>query len=210
MSTKGHVIWIEGVMGAGKSTLTGALAWRLNYRAIDEPVESNFVLEPFYKDPEKYGFVMQMHLLMVRYNAQLAAAAEAIGCLGYDGAIIDRGLPGDRVFAQLFLTDIEWRVYEHAYNIMSSSLRPPSLLVYLDVEPEEALRRVQERGRKCEAGITLSYLEDLHKGYDSMLKEIESHKHAWSRGINVLRIPWTQPHLPVDGVIESVIDALKG
>ena len=39
-------------------------------------------------------------------------------------------------------------------------------MVYLDVSPEESLRRIRLRKRAVEAGITLEYLQSLHAAYE--------------------------------------------
>jgi deoxyadenosine/deoxycytidine kinase len=207
----GPLIWVEGLIGAGKSSVTEQLAGALNARPLYEPVGTNPFLDKFYKEPEKYAFAMQIYLLHVRYNLQNLAAGEAL--LG-KGAIMDRGLPGDRVFCKMHIQEknIEpelWTVYEMAFIIMSSSLRPPSLLVYLDVSPETALRRVRSRGRGCEEdGVTLDYLRKLQAGYEELLAEINSGEHAWSRGIQVLRYDWDQDFLPFGDLLTAVKDAL--
>ena len=44
----GPIIWIEGIIGCGKTTLTEMLAAALKLRAIFEPVDSNPYLKLFY------------------------------------------------------------------------------------------------------------------------------------------------------------------
>ena len=67
------VLWIEGIIGAGKTTLANQLADALNMRAIHEPVESNPYLGLFYENPKQWAFTMQMHLLAHRYGLQKLA-----------------------------------------------------------------------------------------------------------------------------------------
>ena len=44
------LIWVEGIIGAGKSTFSREIAKRLELRLIEEPVETNPYLEKFYQD----------------------------------------------------------------------------------------------------------------------------------------------------------------
>lgn len=204
----GPVIWVEGLIGAGKSTLTQKLSEELKLRPVFEPVDSNPYLERFYVDPKRWAFPMQMHLLHYRYNMQQIAAREALGGM-YRGAILDRGLPGDRVFCKLHqlygnISDLEWYTYELAYATMACSLVPPSLLVFLDVEPEIAFERVKRRNRAAETTLTLEYLQNLRKGYLDMISEVEGGEHAWSRGLRILRVPWNQDYLPTVDLIASL------
>lgn len=207
--TYGPIIWIEGIIGAGKSTITSALSKALGLRPIHEPVDDNPYLERFYKEPKRWAFPMQIELLHRRYSMQKLAAFEATSAGGYQGAILDRGMPGDRVFAHMHMlagnmAEVEWNTYELCYDIMVCSLIPPSLLIFLDVEPEVALERVRERARAAEDGLPLKYLQDLRKGYLDLLVQIEAGQHAWSRGMEVMRLAWNVDHQPADKLVEML------
>ena len=210
----GSIIWVEGLIGSGKTTLTEKIAQTLNLRALYEPVEANPYLKIFYEDPKRWAFPMQIHLLHCRYALQKLAAYEATTTGGYAGAVIDRGLPGDRVFCRLHMlagniSELEWQTYEKAYDIMTGSLTPPSLLLFLNVEPEVALERIKKRNRGAETSMTLDYLVRLRKGYLDLLVEIESGEHAWSRGMRVVQIPWNTDHQPIDKLIDILKHQLR-
>lgn len=214
LNLTGLIIWCEGLIGAGKTTLAKQLSELLDLRIMFEPVKENPYLDRFYENPKRWAFAMQMHLLHYRFALQNSAMWEAM--LGR-GAIIDRGLPGDRVFAKLHLKagnidPLEWETYEKAYAVMSCELRPPSVIVYLDVSPEEALSRIQNRGRDAEMGITVDYLRELHEGYTELLNEIEAGTHAWSQGMRVIRIPWNEspPPAEVVQILETKLNLAGG
>lgn len=203
------LIWIEGLIGAGKTTLTRALAEALTLRPLFEPVEANFLLADFYRDPDRYAFAMQMHLLMVRFNLQQLAAAEVLSPTPYRGVVLDRGLPGDRVFARVQLRqghfdETMWRVYEHAFNSLMCALRPPSLLLFLDADPTVAHARLQARGRDFERDISLEYLRILQAEYHALLDELTHGRHAWGGGVQVLTLPWGQGDDDIDAAVEAV------
>ncbi|MHA2364830.1 MAG: deoxynucleoside kinase [Candidatus Hodarchaeales archaeon] len=200
------IFWIEGIIGAGKSTITKKLAEALNLRPLLEPVKSNPYLAKFYKDPKRWAFSMQIELLFRRYAMQKLAAYEVTSESQFSGAILDRGLPGDRVFAKLHMmegniSDMEWQTYLTAYNIMTCSLFPPSLLIFLDVDPRVAIARLEKRDRDAEVGIPIDYLEKLQRGYFDLIAEIESGQSAWSRGIKVLRLSWNVDDQPLTDLI---------
>jgi deoxyadenosine/deoxycytidine kinase len=210
----GPVVWVEGIIGSGKTTLAELLAQKLGLRLIQEPVETNPYLERFYKDPKRWAFSMQVELLHRRFAMQKLASYEATGEGGYAGAVLDRGLPGDRVFAKLHMlegnmADIEWETYAHAADVMSCSLVSPSLMIYLDVEPEVALHRIQARARGAESGMKLDYLEKLRRGYLDLLVEIQSGSHAWSRGMEVMRLAWNIDDQPTEKLVEALRDKFK-
>lgn len=196
----GCLIWVEGIIACGKSTFAKEISKRLDLRLIEEPVGhgegiDNPYLEKFYKDPGKYAFSMQIFLLHQRYAMQQLASYEATGVGGYKGAILDRSLSGDRVFAKMLMQDglidpLDFKTYESAYSIMCRSLLPPTLLIFLDVQPQTAYDRMKVRSRSAEAGVPLDYLIKLRKGYQELLREAESALLPWAHAIRICRIPW--------------------
>jgi deoxyadenosine/deoxycytidine kinase len=207
------IIWIEGVIGAGKTTLARTLGEALGMRVLEEPVDSNPYLTLFYKDPKRWAYAMQIHLMGVRYGMQQLAAYEAVSGTS-NGVLLDRGLPGDRVFARLHtlennISALEWETYQRWYDIMTCSLIPPSLMIFLDTEPEIAHERLKERDRDAEKGVPLKYIQDLRKGYLDLMVEIESGRHPWARGMELERMAWNTDHLPVEPLIEALRDKYR-
>jgi len=209
------IIWTEGIIGAGKSTLATQLAERLNLRLLSEPVGTNPYLDKFYEDPKRWAFPMQIELLARRYAMQKEAAYGSVSPdNGWAGSVLDRGLPGDRVFCRLHylnknISKMEWETYERFYEIMACSLTPPSLMVFLDVDPSVALERVKKRARGAEVGLDLQYLNDLRKGYLDLIAEVESGIHPWSRGMEVRRIPWNADDQPTEPLVQYLADKFK-
>ena len=200
-------LWIEGIIGCGKTTFINELKNKYGYETYEEPVDLE-LLGLFYEDKARWSFPMQMRFLHRRYALQKKAAFSA--ALGQKVAV-DRGLPGDRVFARMlmldgFMTEKEWHIYNEAYNIMTCSLIPPSKLIYLDVKPEIALERIRKRDRTQEKGdlLPIEYLQRLNAEYDALLLEIEFGKSAWSRGITVYRVPWNEDDQDVGKALKAI------
>ena len=61
-------IGIAGIIGAGKSTLAQSLADHLGYDTYNEPVDDNPYLDDFYADMNRWGAMMQIHLLFRRFE----------------------------------------------------------------------------------------------------------------------------------------------
>lgn len=215
------VIWTEGIISAGKTTFSKLLAEYLNLRALFEPVDDNPLLDKFYtemeertinpelkKQPSRYAFAIQMYLMARRHAIQQLAAWEDRHH-EYQGAVIDRGLPGDRVFCKLHVAEgnIEqgfWDVYEYFYDVMSLNMPTPSLVVFLDVDPRTAYERMRTRNRGCESKVPLDYLVKLHRGYLDLMAEIESGAHRWSRGLQVMRVPWNVDHQDTKPLFDEI------
>ncbi|MBU1074112.1 deoxynucleoside kinase, partial [bacterium] len=58
-------------------------------------------------------------------------------------------------------------------------------IVYLDVTPENSLKRIRQRQRGCESGVSLEYLARLYQNYEEFVQEI-------SRLIPVIRVGWNE------------------
>jgi deoxyadenosine/deoxycytidine kinase len=202
-------IWIEGLISAGKSRLTTQLSEALGFRAFQEPVADKGYLELFYADPKRWSFSLQIEMLRRRWDLHRLAMLECKAGASA-GCLLDRGLPGDRVFAEMHyqagnIHHLEWQTYEALYSeFMSVPHMQPAILLYLDVSPETALRRIKLRSRPSEEAITFAYLATLRDAYQKLINEIEAGKHAWSNGIQVMMVDWDQDNKPVEQIVAAV------
>ena len=201
---KNNIIGISGIIGVGKSTLTKKLGEELEYDIINEPVETNEYLSNFYQNMSKYSFPMQVYLLNHRFkqHQQMVWADKS--------SIQDRTIYEDVIFAKMLkeaemMEELDFKTYIDLFNNMSNFLHRPDLILYLDVEPEEALRRVNERSRGCESGLTLEYLQDLRKGYEEWLEDVKDR-------IPVIRLDWNtyQDHKKIADIIRDKLSSKKG
>ena len=168
-------IGISGIIGAGKSTLAQNLAKHLGYEAFNEPVKDNPYLEDFYTDMNRWGAMMQIHLLFRRFEQH-----QQIVWNSKKGAVQDRTIYEDSIFARMlyeegFIDQRDYDTYLGHFNLMKRYLVYPDLLIYLRVNPETSLQRIAERGRKAEVGITLEYMQKLHEGYEEFIEEMNSY-----------------------------------
>jgi deoxyadenosine/deoxycytidine kinase len=213
----GAVIWCEAIIGAGKTTFCREIGKRLDLRVLEEPVDSNPYLERFYQDPKRWATMMQIYLLHQRFALQQLASYEATGVGGAKGSILDRSLSGDRVFAKMHMKagnidPLDWDTYEIAYNIMARTLLPPTLLIFLDVQPQTAFERMKKRNRGAEAGVPLDYLVQLRLGYQDLLREAETGLIPWAHAVRVSRIIWdpdTTTEKQWDAVSKTVADMCR-
>jgi len=188
------LVFVEGNIGSGKSTAAHELAKRLNLRLLAEPVDEE-LLQLFYDDKQRWSFPFQIEMLHRRWSMQVSAAAETTVEGGYDGAMLDRCLWGDLVFAEaLFKAGIihpkEWAIYLRALRNMALVLFPPTILLYLSARPETCLERIQQRNRPQEQSITLEYLQIIHEGYLRRLEEAKTGRYPWSHAMQYMIVPW--------------------
>jgi deoxyadenosine/deoxycytidine kinase len=160
---KNKFIVIEGIIGAGKTSLSKKIAEKFNGKLILEQFSDNPFLPKFYKDQEKYSFPLELSFLAERYK-QLKEEL-GTGDLFKDFLISDYYFTKSLIFAKCTLQDDEFRLFRNLFNIIHQSLPKPDLYVYLHLNPEKALQNIKTRGREYEKSIELSYLEKIGKNY---------------------------------------------
>jgi deoxyadenosine/deoxycytidine kinase len=187
------IIWIEGIIGVGKTTFAKELGRKLNFQTLEEPLNED-LLQIYYEDQNSWGFSFQIDMLHKRH--EIHSKAMNIASMG-KGVILDRGLPGDRVFANMLSKDgkihpINWEIYENAYRFATHSIAPPTLLIFLDVTPEIAHKRIKNRNRHAEQEdlLPLSYLERLYQEYRALINEFYTGSHPWSNKTEIWEIDW--------------------
>ena len=66
----------------------------------------------------------------------------------------------------------DYRTYRQLFQYMSNFMCKPNVIVYLDVKPERSLERINMRSRDVESGISLDYLKNLYRHYQTFIEEI--------------------------------------
>lgn len=206
------VIITAGMIGVGKTTLTGMLADHLGTKAFFEPVGDNPVLPLYYSDPKQYGFLLQIYFLNKRFGMIKQALAD-------DNNILDRSIYEDALFtkennAEGNISDTELSVYLKLLDNMMSELdtlpkKAPDLLVYANSDFETILYRIKKRGRDYEQ-------IDSHPELESYYYKMWSAYQQWFEDYDVspkLKIDLQKYNLEdpknVEVVLGQVDDALS-
>lgn len=156
-------IAIEGVIGAGKTTLARLLQPVLSAQVVLEEFDANPFLGDFYSDRARFAFQTQIFFLLSRYR-QLQAVA--ISLKTGESVIADYTFAKDQLFARLNLHGDELETYSQVYGALSEKLPRPDLLVYLRASTQTLLRRIEQRDRTYEREMDRDYIEALRKAYD--------------------------------------------
>lgn len=200
---KKHYVLIEGGIGLGKTTLADAIAKRIAARVLAEPVgDDNPYLEDYYKDPKAYAFKIQVFLLWRRFRAH--SLAQALVMQGDCSVISDRSYYGDRAFARVqhdlgYFDDRDFETYTELHRDMGRSLVLPTCVVLLDGDADLAFRRISERGRGCEVGMSKQYWQAV---------QAATIAEATAVGACVPVFLTLDASLSVDDLADSVVQAL--
>jgi deoxyadenosine/deoxycytidine kinase len=162
-------IAIEGLIGAGKTTLCERVAADLNGRLVLEEFDDNPFLPRFYAEPERYAFSVELSFLAQRYH-QLKRITEQ--SLFHACTVADYSIGKSLVFARVTLPEDEFVLFRDLYDIMYADLPRPQLLVYLHLPLERVRERIRQRGRGYESTITADYLERLQERYLDHLQKL--------------------------------------
>lgn len=171
------MIVIDGVVGAGKSTLAEKISEKLDvpiYYEIQNQTTLN-LLEEFYRDKKRWSFTLQIHFLNERFRM-----IKEIHQNG--GGILDRSIFGDRIFASMlnedgYMSDDEFHTYSTLLDNMLKHAKNPSLLLYIDCDLDTAMSRIKKRGRDMELSVDSIYWERLNKKYKQWYDSYDlSHK----------------------------------
>lgn len=157
-------IAIEGVIGAGKTTLAKMLAEKLEAKFVYEEFEKNPFLEDFYNDRKRFAFQTQMFFLINRYEQQKRLNQ---GDLFSDFIVSDYIFDKDKIFAYLNLVGEELKLYESTFPLLERDLRKPDLVVFLQSSIDRLIYNIKKRGRKIERNITRSYISELSEAYNN-------------------------------------------
>jgi deoxyguanosine kinase len=156
-------IAIEGVIGAGKTSLARMVAEHLGGRLVLEKFDENPFLAKFYEDPDHYAFQTQIFFLLSRYRQQQELFQAD---LFHDFIVSDYIFEKDKIFAYLNLQDDELKLYETIMGAFEKNIPTPDLVVYLQSSVDRLMKNIRNRGRKYEEKMSEEYIHDLNEAYN--------------------------------------------
>jgi len=163
MANRFDFIAIEGVIGAGKTTLAELLSAKKKARLVLEQFEENPFLPKFYEDRQRFAFQTQLAFLASRFKQQQQMVKRD---LFHEFIISDYLFEKDRIFARLNLDDDELALYDSIYKIMTGIAAKPDLVIFLQSDVGRLMQNIKNRGRDYEKHITEGYLSELNDAYN--------------------------------------------
>lgn len=170
------VITIAGTVGVGKSSLTRALAKKLNFRTSFENVDHNPYLDKFYDNFERWSFHLQIYFLAERFKEQKRI-------FEYGGGFIqDRSIYEDvDIFAKMHeeqgtMTPEDFKTYSELFEamVMTPYFPKPDVLIYLECDYDEVIERIKQRGRQMEIDTDPEYWKKLFRRYEEWISSFNA------------------------------------
>jgi len=162
-------IAIAGNIGSGKTTLTGLLSKHFGWSPHYEDVDTNPYLNSFYEDMQRWSFNLQIYFLNSRFR-QIVDIRKSGKTVIQDRTIYeDAFIFAPNLHSMNLMSTRDFDNYKSLFDLMSSFIQPPDLLIYLRASVPTLVNQIQKRGREYESSIRLDYLKNLNEMYDEWI-----------------------------------------
>lgn len=162
-------IAIAGNIGSGKTTLTGLLAKHFGWEPHYEDVDTNPYLNSFYEEMQRWSFNLQIYFLNSRFR-QVVAIRKSGKTVIQDRTIYeDAYIFAPNLHAMNLMSTRDYDNYRSLFELMSTFIQPPDLLIYLRASVPTLVNQIQKRGRDYETAIRLDYLKNLNDMYEEWI-----------------------------------------
>jgi deoxyadenosine/deoxycytidine kinase len=163
-------IAIAGNIGSGKTTLTSLLAKHFGWDPHYEDVDTNPYLNSFYEDMQRWSFNLQIYFLNSRFR-QVVDIRNSGKTVVQDRTIYeDAFIFAPNLHSMNLMSTRDFENYRSLFDLMSTFIQPPDLLIYLRASVATLVSQIQKRGREYENAIRLDYLKNLNEMYEEWIE----------------------------------------
>ncbi|MEI7499327.1 MAG: deoxynucleoside kinase [Bacteroidota bacterium] len=163
-------IAVAGNIGSGKTTLTGLLAKHFGWDPHYEDVDTNPYLNSFYEDMQRWSFNLQIYFLNSRFR-QVVNIRKSGKTVIQDRTIYeDAYIFAPNLHSMNLMSTRDFDNYRSLFDLMSTFIQPPDLLIYLRATVPTLVNQIQKRGRDYETAIRLDYLKNLNEIYEDWIE----------------------------------------
>jgi deoxyadenosine/deoxycytidine kinase len=163
-------IAVAGNIGSGKTTLTSLLSKHYKWDPHYEDVDDNPYLNDFYQDMQRWSFNLQIYFLNSRFNQILDIRKSGKEVIQDRTIYEDAYIFAPNLHSMGLMTTRDFENYFTLFNLISSLIEPPDLLIYLRASIPTLVNQIQKRGRKYENSIRLDYLKRLNERYEAWIE----------------------------------------
>lgn len=167
---------IAGNIGSGKTTLTRLLAKQMKWKPYYESVDDNPYLDSFYDDMKRWSFNLQVYFLNSRFR-QVVEIRESNKTIIQDRTIYeDAYIFAPNLHQMNLMTTRDFDNYISLFELMSSFIDAPDLLIYLKASVSTLVSQIASRGRDYEESIRIDYLKKLNERYEEWISSYDQGK----------------------------------
>jgi deoxyadenosine/deoxycytidine kinase len=200
-------IAIAGNIGSGKTTLTGLLAKNLKWEAHYEDVDTNPYLHSFYEDMQRWSFNLQVYFLNSRFRRIIEIRKSGKTIIQDRTIYEDAYIFAPNLHSMNLMSTRDFENYKSLFELISSLIKPPDLIIYLRASVPTLVSQIQKRGREYESAIRIDYLKNLNDVYEEWVENYKLGKILFI-DVDNLKVNENTEHLGV--VIDKVNAELHG
>lgn len=164
---------IAGNIGSGKTTLTRLLAKQMKWQPFYESVDDNPYLDSFYDDMKRWSFNLQVYFLNSRFR-QVVEIRDSNKTIIQDRTIYeDAYIFAPNLHQMNLMTTRDFDNYISLFELMSSFIDAPDLLIYLRGSVSTLVSQIASRGRDYEESIRIDYLKKLNERYEEWISSYD-------------------------------------
>jgi deoxyadenosine/deoxycytidine kinase len=160
---------IAGNIGSGKTTLTRLMAKHLGWKPHFEDVDNNPYLHSFYEDMQRWSFNLQVYFLNSRFRQVVEIRKSGQNIIQDRTIYEDANIFAPNLHSMNLMSTRDFENYSALFELMSSFIEPPDLLIYLRASVSTLVEQIQSRGREYEESIRLDYLKLLNERYENWI-----------------------------------------
>jgi deoxyadenosine/deoxycytidine kinase len=198
-------IAVAGNIGTGKTTLTQMLADRFKWDAHFESVTDNPYLSDFYTDMNRWSFPLQIYFMTHRVRAHKRITDGSASAIQDRTIYEDANIFARNLYEQKLMEERDYRNYLEVYNVVTSTLQAPMLMIYLRKSLPRLREQIKKRGRDYEQDMPADYLANLNRYYDEW---IETYDHGKKLVIESDDLDFVANRQDFDSICRRVIDSL--
>ncbi len=166
-------IAVAGNIGSGKTTLTSLLSRHYKWEPHYEDVDDNPYLNDFYQDMQRWSFNLQIYFLNTRFNQIIDIQKSGRDVIQDRTIYEDAYIFAPNLHSMGLMSTRDFENYFTLFNLISSLIDPPDLIIYLRASIPTLVNQIQNRGRKYESSIRLDYLKRLNERYEAWVESFK-------------------------------------
>ena len=166
-------IAIAGNIGSGKTTLTNLLSKHFRWEPHYEDADDNPYLNDFYEDMQRWSFNLQIYFLNARFRKVMQIRKQNKTIIQDRTIYEDAQIFAPNLHAMGLMTTRDFGNYMSLFELISSFISPPDLLIYLRASVPTLVNQIQKRGREYEEAIRIDYLKRLNERYEAWISTYE-------------------------------------
>jgi deoxyadenosine/deoxycytidine kinase len=162
-------IAIAGNIGSGKTTLTELLSKHFRWEPHYENLDDNPYLHSFYEDMQRWSFNLQIYFLNNRFKRIIQIRKSGKTVVQDRTIYEDAYIFAPNLHTMNLMSTRDYENYLSLFELISSLIQPPDLLIYLRASVPALVNQIQKRGREYESAIRLDYLKNLNERYEEWI-----------------------------------------